>query len=344
MSERIPQSTAIRVPLQAYLSADHITPATGKTIAVTVSKNGAAYGNPSGGPTNATPIGNGSYYVDLTTTDTATLGPVFVLGSEGTIDNIIAIYNVVKATNAGFTGIPDAVANANGGLPILSVSGTTLGYTVTTVTTTATATTAVNLTNLPALPSNWITAASITASALNGKGDWLLAANYTTPPTASTIATVTRDINNTAPASNSLGAAVNSAASAGDPWSVAIPGSYGAGTAGFIVGTNINATVSSRSTYAGGAVASVTAPVTVGTNSDKTGYVLAAAGLDTIAVESGVNVRQALSPILAAAGGVLSGAGTGTIVIKGGGVATTRILATTDSFGNRPVVTLFPPA
>lgn len=40
--------------------------------------------------------------------------------------------------------------------------------------------------------------------------------------------------------------------------------------------TRLDATVSSRSTYAGGAVASVTAPVTVGTNSDKTGYALTA--------------------------------------------------------------------
>lgn len=38
-----------------------------------------------------------------------------------------------------------------------------------TVTTTTTAT---NLTNLPSIPSNWLTAAGIAASALNGKGDW----------------------------------------------------------------------------------------------------------------------------------------------------------------------------
>lgn len=40
---------------------------------------------------------------------------------------------------------------------------------------------------------------------------------------------------------------------------------------------NLDATVSSRSTYAGGAVASVTAPVTAGTVSDKTGYSLSVA-------------------------------------------------------------------
>lgn len=39
--------------------------------------------------------------------------------------------------------------------------------------------------------------------------------------------------------------------------------------------SRLDAAVSTRSTYAGGAVASVTAPVTVGTNNDKTGYSLA---------------------------------------------------------------------
>lgn len=45
---------------------------------------------------------------------------------------------------------------------------------------------------------------------------------------------------------------------------------------------NLDATVSSRSTYAGGAVASVTAAVTVGTNNDKTGYGLSAAAVQAI--------------------------------------------------------------
>jgi hypothetical protein len=45
---------------------------------------------------------------------------------------------------------------------------------------------------------------------------------------------------------------------------------------------HLDADVSSRSTYAGGAVASVTAAVTVGTNNDKTGYALSAAGVQAI--------------------------------------------------------------
>ncbi len=125
-----------------------------------------------------------------------------------------------------------------------------------------------------------------------------------------------------------------------DPWSVSLPGSYPAGTAGAILGHNLDTNVSSRSTYAGGIVAAVAAPVTVGTNNDKMGYTLAPSGLDAIQVESGVNARQALSPILAASAGVVAGAGTGVIVIKGGNSSTTRITATTDNAGNRSAVTL----
>jgi hypothetical protein len=44
------------------------------------------------------------------------------------------------------------------------------------------------------------------------------------------------------------GAALNAAGSAGDPWNTALPGAYGAGTAGKIIGDNLNATISSRAT------------------------------------------------------------------------------------------------
>lgn len=94
MAERIPQSATIRVPLLAYLLSDHVTRATGKTIAVTISKNGAAFGNPSAGATNAVEVSGGLYYVDLSTTDTNTLGPLAVNGAEGTIDTITTLYNV----------------------------------------------------------------------------------------------------------------------------------------------------------------------------------------------------------------------------------------------------------
>jgi len=67
-------------------------------------------------------------------------------------------------------------------------------------------------------------------------------------------------------------------------------------------------------------------------------------GLDAVQVEPGINARQALSPILAFAGGTLAGATTGTIVINGASTTTPRMTATTDADGNRTAVTLHLPA
>ena len=44
--------------------------------------------------------------------------------------------------------------------------------------------------------------------------------------------------------------ALNAAGAAGDPWTTALPGSYGAGSAGKIIGDNLNASVGSRATQA----------------------------------------------------------------------------------------------
>lgn len=77
----------------------------------------------------------------------------------------------------------------------------------------------------------------------------------------------------------------------------------------------------------------------------KTGYTLAAAGLDSITVESGLNGRQALSIIASSVAGVLAGAATSSITIAAAGVsATNRVTATVDSDGNRTAVSLSPPA
>ena len=83
-----------------------------------------------------------------------------------------------------------------------------------------------------------------------------------------------------------------------------------------------------------------TGRVAAGSVADKSGYALATSGLDAIQVEAGINVRQALAPILAAAAGVLTGAGSGTIVIQGANGNASRIVATTDNAGNRLSVVL----
>jgi hypothetical protein len=108
--------------------------------------------------------------------------------------------------------------------------------------TAGTITTTTNLTNLPSIPANWITAAGITAAALNGKGDWNIGkTGYSltvTPPTAAQIATqIWQD-------------------------TTATPDFTTAGSIGLLLTTDINATISSRSTYAGADTAGTTTLLT----------------------------------------------------------------------------------
>jgi hypothetical protein len=101
MPDRIPQSVAIRVPLKAYLASDHLANATGKTIAVQISKNGAAFGNPSAGATNAVEIGAGWYYADLSAIDAGALGPLIIRGTSAGVDDVEIVYQVVDALSMG---------------------------------------------------------------------------------------------------------------------------------------------------------------------------------------------------------------------------------------------------
>lgn len=96
---------------------------------------------------------------------------------------------------------------------------------------------------------------------------------------------------------------------------------------------------------AGGSPAVTDVPVGVGEVNETA--ILAAAGLDLVMVESGLNARQALSIIAAGDGGFLSGAVLGpcTITISAAGVSgTPRVIAVVDGLGNRTSVTLHPPA
>src|SRR6266705_1532093 len=116
MAERIPQSTAFRVALKAMLAATPTTPATGLSLAVVLSTNCSPFANPAAGATTATEIELGWYYVDLSATDTGTLGPLIVRATQVTIVPAEALYTVVNAHNGGYDGVPDAAADASGGL------------------------------------------------------------------------------------------------------------------------------------------------------------------------------------------------------------------------------------
>jgi len=93
-------------------------------------------------------------------------------------------------------------------------------------------------TQLGDLPTN-----SELATALAGADDAVLAAI----PSAASVADAVWDEALAGHAGvGSAGAALAGAGSAGDPWSTALPGAYGSGTAGKILGDNLNAAVSSR--------------------------------------------------------------------------------------------------
>jgi hypothetical protein len=115
--------------------------------------------------------------------------------------------------------------------------------------------TVTTLTNLPSIPANWLTATGIAASALNGKGDWLLSSSYSAPPSSTTIAGAVWDVTLSGHlTSGTTGNALNAAGSAGDPWSTALPGAYGSGTAGHILGTDIKSKTDSLTFTVAGVV------------------------------------------------------------------------------------------
>jgi len=115
-----------------------------------------------------------------------------------------------------------------------------------------------------------VASGNVTVGTNNDKTGYSLA---TAPPTSADIADAVWDEALSGHlSSGSTGNALNAAGSAGDPWSTALPGAYGAGTAGKIIGDNINATISSR--LAASAITLSSGAVTVGTNNDKTGYSL----------------------------------------------------------------------
>jgi hypothetical protein len=117
MGDRIPQSTSYLLIFKAYLSSDHVTEATGKSIVITISKNGGAFGDlNAGASTTATAIASGWYKITLDTTDTATLGPLAVRGAVATIDDVGIPLFVVKATNWGLTSLPDTAVTTNASL------------------------------------------------------------------------------------------------------------------------------------------------------------------------------------------------------------------------------------
>ncbi|WP_406699230.1 hypothetical protein V5E97_10170 [Singulisphaera sp. Ch08] len=274
-------------------STDHITGQTGLSPTVTLSKNGGTFATPAGAVTE---LANGWYKVAGNATDTATLGPLLLHGTATGADPCDDRYDVVAydpqsaslgltlAKTTNITGFNDIAATA-------VVSGgaiTTSGGAVSTVTTVGTLTTYTG--NTPQTGDSFARIGA-NGAGLTALGDTRLANLDAAVSTRSTYAGA--DTSGTTTLLTRLPGIV--VAQTGDAY--ALIGAAGAGLTalGDTRLANLDAAISTRSTYAGGAVASVTAAVTVGTNNDKSGYSL--------------NLSQALTDVkTATVGGALHGA------------------------------------
>jgi hypothetical protein len=199
-----------------------------------------------------------------------------------------------------------------------------------------------------------------------------------TPPTAAAIADAVWEetLTDHSGTAGSTAEALGAAGSAGDPWTTALPGAYGSGTAGKMLSdvktdtgnlvTRITSTLFSGITslaqwlglLAGKQTGNSTARTEVratgagsGTFDETTDSLEAgrdnmgtagAALLDLAdGVETSLTLRQAMRLIAAASAGKLSGAATTTVTIRNAGADTkNRIVATVDADGNRSAVTL----
>lgn len=103
-----------------------------------------------------------------------------------------------------------------------------------------------------------VTTDKLDATLENSSDGWIFTtaalqqAPSTAGPSAADIADAVWDepIAGHAAVSGSTAEALNAAGASGDPWVTALPGAYTAGQAGFILGTNLDATVSSRASAA----------------------------------------------------------------------------------------------
>lgn len=191
----------------------------------------------------------GAYKVTMTSTEVDCWQGV--LGGKSSTANVVLIptmvaFEYLNTAAPATAGVPDVnVKNINN----VSASAVTTIKAVQGLTTADT---------ISALANNTITAASIAAAALNGKGDW----NTTTPPTVAAIATgVWQDTTaGDFTVALSVGKSVMNGVALGTGLTIAsVSGAVGSVTGN--VGGNVV-----------GSVASVTAGVTVSTNNDKTGY------------------------------------------------------------------------
>lgn len=308
---------------------DGFTAETGLTIAqadIRLSKNGGAFAQ-TNNAAGATHMENGHYSVPLNTTDTNTLGRLRVVVNESGALPVWRDFMVVPAnvwdSFFGADRLQVHVDEMTAGIITATVIATDA------IDADAIADNAINAAAIAAdaitaakIADGAIDAATFAAGAINAAaiaadaiGASELAADAVTEiqsglATAAALATVDTNVDTLVAsivtlsdvsdaiwdetlashlAAGSTGNALNAAGAAGDPWSTAIPGAYGAGSAGKIIGDNINATISSRATPAQVNTEVDTALADVGLTTTVTGRIDAA--ITTRATPAQVNTE-----------------------------------------------------
>ena len=260
----------------------------------------------------------------------------------------LVAYDINDGVRLGLTALPNAAADAAGGLVISDAGGldadaqrADVAAILVDTGTTLDARIPVALVGGRMDASTGAMAANVlTAAATAADFTTEIQAGLATPTniTAGTITTVTNLTN--APTSGDLTAtmktSVTTAATAATPIAASVTGAVGSVTGN--VGGNVIGTVASVV----GAVGSVTAGVTVTTNNDKAGYALSSAGVSAVWAEviTGTTTAvQAMRGFLAVLLGKASGLATTTAVYRN--IADTKdvVTATVDSDGNRSAVT-----
>lgn len=304
MAIQVPQSTSRVVMLKLYL-AGTATPATGKILAIVLSKNNSAFANPSAGATNATELSNGWYAVTVSTTDTNTIGDLVVRGTAAACDDSERVFGIVKATNAGLTALPDTAVTSNASLITSGTGGAQLNLSAGTVTVgTNNDKTGYSLTQ--SFPTNF------GLISIDGSGRVLLqpAQAGVTIPTVTTVGTLTTYTGNTP--------------QTGDSYT-----RLGAPTL-----ANIAADIQSRLATVGYTAPQNATILAAIAALPTLAQILAGGNVD------GFTIEQTFKLVLAAVAGKISGAATTTVVARAASDSKPRITATVDVDGNRTAITL----
>lgn len=217
-------------------------------------------------------IGDGYYRLDLPDAAVASGANGVVVG--GAVTGMIVVgcyvhlvdYDPQDAVRMGLTALPNAAANATGGLMTAKRGGTAQAGASTTITLDAGASSSDDFYIGDVVQIVGGTGAGQSRIITDYVGSTKVATvdtAWTTNPSSDSVfvlipqgivgvtgTDVAEAVLGATAASyddaGTIGEKINDAGSAGDPWSTELPGSYGSGTAGKIVGDNLNATVSSR--------------------------------------------------------------------------------------------------